>query len=100
LEVGGLELLAEMNFTREIVLAIEETLKGQVVVVELFPLLLRSFLHVLDHLVDFFLAFSNLEKTVLILRFQSFKLSLNLWVLWGSKLLFLELLKFEEVTLE
>ena len=69
-------------------------------VVKLLSLLFGSLLHELDHLVDLFFTFPNLEKTLLVLRFQRFYLGLNRRVLWGSNLLFFKLFQFYEVTLK
>jgi hypothetical protein len=57
-------------------LPVEETLEGQVVVVEFLPLFLRLGLHELDHLVNFPLALFDRKYSLLALLLQNLDLGL------------------------
>ena len=80
-------------------LAVEETLEVEVVAVEFLALFLRLGLHVLEHLVHFFLALSDQKQPLLALLVQSLDLGLYLRGLLGELLPF-QFFELEEVTLQ
>lgn len=80
-------------------LAVEETLEGEVVAVEFLALFLRLGLHVLEHLVHFLLALSDKKEPLLALLVQTLDLGLYIRGLLG-KLLPLQFFELQEVTLQ